>query len=445
MKQVASTLGVNLCRFVVALTFIFSGFVKAIDPLGTQYKINDYLQALGLERLFPSIVILGMSVLLSAVEFFTGIMLLFAINRRINSRVAVAFMIIMTIVTCWLWIANPISDCGCFGDAIHLTNGQTLLKNIILLACAAIIAWKPLKMLRFISKSNQWIVMNYTVVFIILSSVWSLYHLPIFDFRPYHIGANILEGMAIPDNAEQPEFKTTFIMEKDGERKEFTLDDYPDSTWTFIDSKNIMVKKGYVPPIHDFSITTMDEGEDITEMVLEDKGYTFLLISPHLEEASDTNFGEIDQLYEYDQGQGYPFYCLTASTPNAVERWRDLTGAEYTFCTTDETALKTIIRSNPGMLLIKDGTIIRKWSHNDLPVIDTGNTTQPLETLEIGHMPQDSVAKKILFILLWFALPLLILTLADRLWAWTKWLKRHPGKKETPATDESVSANDLSE
>ena len=262
--------------------------MKAIDPLGTQYKINDYLQALGLERLFPSIVILGMSVLLSAVEFFTGIMLLFAINRRINSRVAVAFMIIMTIVTCWLWIANPISDCGCFGDAIHLTNGQTLLKNIILLACAAIIAWKPLKMLRFISKSNQWIVMNYTVVFIILSSVWSLYHLPIFDFRPYHIGANILEGMAIPDNAEQPEFKTTFIMEKDGERKEFTLDDYPDSTWTFIDSKNIMVKKGYVPPIHDFSITTMDEGEDITEMVLEDKGYTFLLISPHLEEASDS-------------------------------------------------------------------------------------------------------------------------------------------------------------
>ena len=140
MKAKWISIGVNVCRFIVALTFIFSGFVKAIDPLGTQYKINDYLQALGCEGIVPPIVTLGISVLLSAVEFYTGMMLLFAINRRVMSRVAVGFMVIMTIVTFWLWVANPITDCGCFGDALVLTNWQTFWKNIVLLT-AAVIVW----------------------------------------------------------------------------------------------------------------------------------------------------------------------------------------------------------------------------------------------------------------------------------------------------------------
>ncbi|MBR1427972.1 MAG: DUF417 family protein [Prevotella sp.] len=416
---------VNICRFIVALVFIFSGFVKAIDPMGTQYKIEDYVKAAGLgDVLCNQWLTLGTSVLLSAVEFCIGVLLLFAIHRRLISKLAVAMMSVMTIITLWLWIANPISDCGCFGDAIHLTNGQTLLKNIVLLACALVIAWKPLCMMRFISKTNQWIVMNYTVLFILGSSIWSLYDLPMFDFRPYHIGANIPQGMEIPEGEKQPEFETTFIMEKDGVKKEFTLDNYPDSTWTFVDSKSIQVSEGYVPPIHDFSIVRSDDGEDITEQVLACEGYTFLLVSPHLEQASDTNFGEIDQLYEYAQEHDYPFYCLTASNESAIERWKEITGAEYEFCTTDEITLKTIIRSNPGLVLIKQGTVIRKWSHNSLPVVNTEETSLPLEKLAIGQMPEDSVPRKIAMILLWFALPLFMLTLADRLWAWTRWLKK---------------------
>ena len=416
---------VNICRFIVALVFIFSGFVKAIDPMGTQYKIEDYVKAAGLgDVLCNQWLTLATSVLLSAVEFCIGVLLLFAIHRRLISKLAVAMMSVMTIITLWLWIANPISDCGCFGDAIHLTNGQTLLKNIVLLACALVIAWKPLCMMRFISKTNQWIVMNYTVLFILGSSIWSLYDLPMFDFRPYHIGANIPQGMEIPEGEKQPEFETTFIMEKDGVKKEFTLDNYPDSTWTFVDSKSIQVSEGYVPPIHDFSIVRSDDGEDITEQVLACEGYTFLLVSPHLEQASDTNFGEIDQLYEYAQEHDYPFYCLTASNEGAIERWKEITGAEYEFCTTDEITLKTIIRSNPGLVLIKQGTVIRKWSHNSLPVVNTEEASLPLEKLAIGQMPEDSVLRKIAMILLWFALPLFMLTLADRLWAWTRWLKK---------------------
>ena len=407
---------------MLAAVFIFSGYVKAIDPLGTQYKLHDYAEAAGMSALAPDWLTLSGSVVLSAVEFCLGIFLLFAIQRRLVSRLTLFFIAVMTLVTLWLYIANPIEDCGCFGDALKLTNGQTLLKNLLLLACAVVVAWWPLKMVRFISESNQWIVINYTIIFIIGSSLWSLYMLPPFDFRPYRLGTNISEGMEIPEGAPQPKFETTFIMEKDGQRQEFTLDDYPDSTWTFIDSKTVQTEKGYVPPIHDFSIVLHEE--DITEQILEDPGYTFLLCSPHLENADDSNFGDIDQIYEYAEEHDYPFYCLTASADEAINRWIELTGAEYPFCTTDETTLKTVIRSNPGLVLLKAGTIIGKWSHNDLPHIDPALSAQPLEQLPFGHQPADSTPRKIATILLWFVLPLTLLTLADRTWAWTKWFRR---------------------
>ena len=421
MSQRLLKMTVNLCRIIVALTFIFSGFVKAIDPIGLQYKLQDYLGAIGIPGFLPDWMLLIMAVLLAAVEFCMGIFLLFAIQRRLISKLITVFMSIMTLITVWLVVANPVKDCGCFGDALHLTNTETLVKNIILLGCSIVIMRRPLAMFRFISESNQWIVINYTIVFIFVCSGLSLYYLPLFDFRPYRIGTNIPRGMEIPKDAEQPLFETTFIMEKGGQRKEFTLNDYPDSTWKFIDSKTVQVKEGYIPPIHDFSVADRKTGKDLTDSVLRHKGYTFLLIAPYLERADDSNFGDIDQLYEYAQTYNIPFYCLTASTAKAIQRWRDITGAEYPFCITDETTLKTIVRSNPGLLLLKDGTIINKWSHNQLP--NGAKLSLPITQSALGKMPQDSVPGKILEIILWFILPLTLLTLADRLWAWSKWVR----------------------
>ena len=421
MSQRLLKMTVNLCRIIVALTFIFSGFVKAIDPIGLQYKLQDYLGAIGIPGFLPDWMLLIMAVLLAAVEFCMGIFLLFAIQRRLISKLIVVFMSIMTLITVWLVVANPVKDCGCFGDALHLTNTETLVKNIILLGCSIVIMRRPLAMFRFISESNQWIVINYTIVFIFVCSGLSLYYLPLFDFRPYRIGTNIPRGMEIPKDAEQPLFETTFIMEKGGQRKELTLNDYPDSTWKFIDSKTVQVKEGYIPPIHDFSIADRKIGKDLTDSVLRHKGYTFLLIAPYLERADDSNFGDIDQLYEYAQTYNIPFYCLTASTAKAIQRWKDITGAEYPFCITDETTLKTIVRSNPGLLLLKDGTIINKWSHNQLP--NGAKLSLPITQSALGKMPQDSVPGKILEIILWFILPLTLLTLADRLWAWSKWVR----------------------
>ena len=369
----------NIARLVVALAFILSGFVKAVDPLGTQYKIADYLEAMHLGAYVPDGLTLILSVLLSAAEFWLGICLLFAIRRRVVTRVILVWLMIMTPLTLWLALANPISDCGCFGDAIVLTNWQTFWKNIILLACAILLACYPLDMMRFVSRTNQWIVMNFTALFILIVAGQSLYELPYFDFRPYHIGTDLRKG------------------------------------WQ-------QMMEGEESPYSEFFLERIDDGNDITDSVLNDKGYVFLLVSPHLEEADESQFGRLNLIYEYAMEEGYPFYCLTASGEKAITKWRDGTGAEYTFCQTDDIVLKTMIRSNPGLMLLKDGTIIRKWSHNILPGED--ELSAPLEKTEIGKMPEDSVPKKILVILLWYVLPLVLLTIADRLWAWSNWIKK---------------------
>lgn len=412
---------VNVCRFVLAATFIFSGYVKAIDPLGTLYKLKDYAAAMSLNGLLPDWVLVGVAIALGALEFALGVFMLFAVRRHVVSRITLAFMAAMTVLTLWIFVADPVKDCGCFGDALKLTNGETLLKNIVLSACAALVAWRPVDMARFISRSNQWIVRYYTVAYIVITSVYCLYTLPIFDFRPYHVGMNIKQGMEIPEGAEQPEFESTFLLKKNGETREFTLDNYPDSTWEYVDTRTVQTKKGYEPPIHDFALTSCDTGEDITEQVLTKKGYTFLLVSPRLAVADDSNFGDIDQIYEYAEENGADFYCVTASANDEIERWRDLTGAEYQFCNADETTLKTMIRSNPGLILLKDGTIIGKWSHNALP--QTDDLTAPLQQLTIGKAQNDSTTERLLIVLLTFFLPLSALTLADRLWAWSRWIR----------------------
>ena len=369
---------------MLAVTLILSGFVKAVDPLGTQYKIADYLQALHLGAYAPDFLTLGAAVVLSAIEFGLGICLLFAIRRRVVATLVLIMMLIMTPLTLWLAVADPISDCGCFGDALVLTNWQTFWKNVVLLVAAVIVRCWPLEMVRFISRSNQWIVVNYTAVFILLVSGRSLYYLPYFDFRPYHIGADLKSGWQQMMNGEES-------------------------------------------PYADFFIERLADGEDITEQLLTDKGYVFLLVSPHLEQADDSQLDLMNEVFEYAEDNGYPFYCLTASGEKGIGRWRDQTGAEYPFCQTDDIVLKTIIRSNPGLLLLKNGVVIRKWSNNNLP--DEYMLNDRLEKLEIGKMPEDSVPQKILYIFLWYILPLLLLTLADRLWAWSHWVRKK--EKET--------------
>lgn len=372
---------------MLATLFIFSGFVKAVDPLGSFYKIQDYLAAFGIISWFPTYLPLLFAIILSSAEFCVGVFLFFGVRRKIASTLALLLMSVMTPLTLYLALANPVSDCGCFGDAWVLTNWQTFGKNIVLLIAAIAVFRERKLMFRFVTLKIEWMVSLYTLLFVFALSFYCLEYLPVLDFRPYKIGADIKAGMEIPEGAKPSVFESRFVLEKDGRQQEFTLDNYPDSTWTFVETRTVLKEKGYEPPIHDFSMISLGTGEDITDSVLTDKGYTFLLVAHRIEEADDSNIDLINEIYDYSVEHGYGFYALTSSPDEEIEMWRERTGAEYPFCQMDDITLKTIIRSNPGLLLIKDGTILNKWSDNQLP--DEYVLNDSLDKLELGQQKQE--------------------------------------------------------
>lgn len=404
----------TVCRFVLAVVFIFSGFVKAIDPLGTQYKIQDYFDAFGWVGVFPDYIPFLASVLLGMLEFCLGVYLFFGIRRIIAPRAVVAVMAVMTPLTFWLALDNPVSDCGCFGDAVVLSNWETFGKNVVLLVMSLVVLkWRkrifPLATTRF-----DWLIALYGFLYILCVTIYCYRHLPVFDFRPYYVGADIRQGMEIPEGEEPTELETRFVLQKDGVEKEFTLDNYPDSTWTFVDSRMVVKKQGYEPPIHDFSMIRYEDGEDITEQVLADEGYTFLLVAHQLGLTNESRIDLINELYDYCLEYGYAFYCLTSSSDEDIFKWQEDTGAEYPFCLMDNTTLRTMVRSNPGLILLKKGEVVRKWSVVDIP--NEYELPGPLEQLPVGEIGRETLAYRLLGVFVWFAFPLFLMCMVDLAW-----------------------------
>ncbi len=419
---------VNLCRLLLAGTFVFSGFVKANDPYGMMYKVEDYLTAWGLE--LPGALVLVAALVLAFVEFIIGLYLLFGISARSTARITVGLMTVMTLLTVYIAIYNPVSDCGCFGDALILTNTETLLKNIVLLAAAVVLFRYHDLQIRLLSKNSEWVVSVFSNIYVLGFAGYSLTTLPVFDFRPYHIGADIREGMVLPDSL-LPQYDVKVVYERDGKTMELDIDDDdPDSTWTYVETKRIQTKEAGKPLIADFyMLDDSNGGVDLTEMILADEGYNFLLVAPRLEDAGQGYVGDINNVYDYAVNYEYGFYCLTASDSAAQELWTDHTGAEYPFLRGDERTLKTIVRSSPGLVLLKDGKVMRKCSVYMMP--DGEVLTGRLEDIEYGKADFVSVKGKIYNILLWFFIPLGLLTLFDRLaagWSFYRRLK-HKAKE----------------
>lgn len=421
-KDILLKITVNICRLVLASTFIFSGFVKANDPYGTAYKMTDYLNVWNI-HITETFTLLG-AVILATIELVIGLYLLFGISKRPIARITTVFMGVMTLFTIYIAIANPVTDCGCFGDAVILTNTETLLKNIILMG-ASIMLWRNYdKQIKFISKNTEWLISIFSNIYAVFLAGYSITHLPVFDFRPYHIGADIRKSVEIPED-QRPEFENIIVYERNGEKLELGLDDDdPDSTWNYVETKRIMTKEGGKSLISDFYIIDKD-GEDIAQLILEEEGYNFLLIAPMLENANQGYIGDINAIYDYAKENGYGFYCITASDTTAQKYWTEHTGAEYEYFMGDERALKTIVRSNPGLVLLKDGKIITKRSTFDLP--DEDILSDRLENIDFGKTDIVTFKRKIAYILLTFILPLLLLTVIDRLaagWSFYRNIKR---------------------
>jgi uncharacterized membrane protein YphA (DoxX/SURF4 family) len=455
----------NFSRVLVGLIFIFSGYVKVIDPLGSAYKFTDYFNAMHLS--FMTDASLFFAIVMSVAELVIGLCLVFNILPKLASWGVLLFMLFFTPLTLWLAVANPVHDCGCFGDALVLTNWQTFYKNIVILIFVIFIFIYRNKFKSIYNTFFQWIIAGLFTIMSVWLSFYCLKNLPIIDFRPYHIGANIIEGMTVPEDQinNVDVYESVFIYEKDGVQKEFKVDNLPDSTWKFVDAKHKLVKEGYKPPIHDFTITpvyipghspehveaeevnlydaefmytkngeteyfTIDHlpdsswkfehvvykskidpslirlvylnpegieevfnfhslpgqnytfidafyfnnysgdyhyGDDITDRVLADKNYYFIAVMYDLKKADKKYLDRLNNVAKYCQENSYNFYCLTASNENDISEFVAEHKPVYQFYNTDPITLKTIVRSNPGLLLLKDATIIDKWAARNIP------------------------------------------------------------------------------
>ncbi|MBR1786313.1 MAG: DoxX family protein [Paludibacteraceae bacterium] len=352
-----------ISRFLLAITFVFSGFVKAIDPLGTVYKIEDYLKAFGgfFDMLMP--LAEPAAICLICFEFLLGIALLFGVRNNLTGWFALLMMLVMTPLTLYLAIKNPVSDCGCFGDAIILTNWQTFGKNVVLLVLVIVFLCTKKYLHNFLKPLAEWIITLFALFFVCGWMTWTRLNLPLWDFRPYKVGNNIPELMSYPDDAEPDVYETTLIYSKNGVEHRFTLQDYPknDSTWTFVEQQSVLVKKGYEPPIHDFELIDEDFN-DLTDELLEEEQIVVFAVMYDLEKTKKQDLVRLQDLYEQCLRSGKRFYALTGSGQTVVEDIRTEIGTTYPFCFVDPVTLKTIVRANPGIVEIKEGTIINKWN-----------------------------------------------------------------------------------
>ncbi len=358
----------SLCRSLLGITFIFSGFVKAVDPLGTVYKIEDYLMAFG--GWFTDLMPLAgtAAVALIALEWTLGVCMLFNVRTSITAWLSLAFYLVMTPLTLWIALTNPVSDCGCFGDAIVLTNWQTFWKNVVLLILVIVLLGCKKYIPQLLSWWGELVVLLLALGASATIMAYSYTHLPPMDFRPYKVGNHIPTLMEVPDGAPVDEYAITLIYEKDGIEQEFTLENYPkgDSTWTFVDQQSVLIKKGYEPPIHDFEILTMNF-EDITYDILESEEPITLITMYDLNKTNRTQAAKLMGIYHACMERGEQCYFLTGSGEEQIyafgeEIGMDMETIESTFCTIDPVTLKTIVRANPGLFIVQNGTIMEK--HN---------------------------------------------------------------------------------
>ena len=362
VKSQLLTVAVNVCRLLLAVTFIFSGFVKANDPLGTVYKLEDYVHAMAWFTL-PDTFLLGCAVILALFEFTLGVYLLFGMKRRITSVIAVVFMVLMTLLTVYIVIANPVEDCGCFGDVLILSNGATLAKNIVLLGAAVLVSRYYRLQKDFLGSTAKWLIAFVSLCLIVSYAIYCIVCLPVLDFRPYKVGTNLREAVT----SDQQKFDVKIVYEKDGQTMELDVEDEdPDSTWTYVETRRTPIETQNLATA-DFYVADAD-GEDVTEEILLEDGYTFLLIIPNLMNADEGCVDKVNEVYDCAQAKGWGFYCLTSSEEQQTQTyWNDHTGAEYPYYIAEERMLKTVVRGQPGLVLLRDGVIVKKWGNYNLP------------------------------------------------------------------------------
>ena len=364
-----------LMRLVVGGVFIFSGFTKGVDPWGTGYKITDYLNALGMDQWVPAAFFIAVA--LAALEFMTGIAIALGSYRRSAPVVALVMMLVMTPLTLWLAVTGAVPDCGCFGDALHLSNWATFFKNILLLLGVIYLLMFNRSMPGVYGPAVHWVVMALSFAFIMAVAYYGYFHQPFIDYRPYPVGSHLVsaaDDSAGDDAAGEDDF--IFIYERDGQEQQFTIDSLPNEEdgWEYVTRFRANRPKGKVivqNPEADGNIAILDEeGENITLDVLTERRNNLLLLMPDLPQVGVVNSFAINELYDAATVSDVGFIGLTPATEEEIEQWKDISMATYPIYNMDDSELKMIARGNPAVVYLQDGVITWKRTLSSLDGVD---------------------------------------------------------------------------
>jgi len=348
-------------RLLTGLVFIFSGFVKGVDPVGTVYRMQDYFMAFG--TTWANDLALPLTIFLCTLEFLLGISLFFNLYIRKLAWVLLPMMTFFTVLTYFDAFYNMVPDCGCFGDAVKLTNMQTFIKNLVLMGFVVpVFIWRN-KYRERITPAASLTILSLSALLFAGMSWYCLWHLPLLDFRDWKIGNRVTR-----QNTRQVRFFVTYQNQKTGEVKEFQAPDYPwnDSTW--LAEWSFVSQRAEDPGKDEMALMIEDrEGNDLSAGILVIPDYHFLVVAYSLDDADPEIYSALQSLYTQVSEAGYSLIGLTGSLPDTIDAFRARNSVEFDFYNSDDIILKSMIRSNPGLILLKDGVVVDKWHYRDLP------------------------------------------------------------------------------
>ncbi len=366
----------QISRLLVGLLFIFSGLIKLNDPMGFSFKLGDYFAADVLNLPFLQDYTLPLALFIVVLEVILGVALLLGLWKNITAWLLLLMIVFFTFLTFYSAYFNKVTDCGCFGDAIPLTPWESFGKDVVLSVLIAIIFFQRKLIQPIFKPMASYITLGLSFFFCFWLGHQVLNHLPLKDFRAYAEGKSIVEGMKSAEEMglEPTQYATIYTLENASTGESMKIDSkrYIDEGWWEkkewqINSdltETALVKEGYEPPIHDFVIDL--GGSEITDQVLE-ADLIFLSIAYRMEKTDDAAYAKLNEFALAAADKGIPFLGLSASLPSVVSEKSEYLGLRFSIASMDETALKTIVRANPGIVLLKRGVIVKKWHFQDLP------------------------------------------------------------------------------
>lgn len=349
---------VNIVRILIGLVFVFSGFVKAVDPWGFQFKLEDYFIAFNWDIFMPFA--LALAILIPAAEFIIGFALLVNLKPKYAIWGSLIFMAFFLPLTLYLAITNAVSDCGCFGDAIKLSNWNTFYKNIIITAAIIFVIWQRKFLKSWLKNTIEWIIIGLSALFIFGVSVYGLTYLPMMDFLPYKVGVDLK-----PDSNLKDKYFVIYKNKTTGQLEEYPANKYPwdDSLWLaeheFVDTR---IEKAQKPALLIMTYDTTDY--DITDIVMLNENPTMLIVSYDIEKINPRNSKKLKNWIHLAEKYNFNTYLVTSSDVKLVEQQLNNYNIEIPYALADDIALKMLIRANPGIVFMKDGVIKAKYTIN---------------------------------------------------------------------------------